>query len=277
MLYNRYAAPFLFLVTGLPVEFRKWLVFVGVHEVDSRLRMLFVENGTPIPHDYLVTLTNYNMRTDSDLLRERANLRVRKSVTDLLFDTPSDTSQRVAEFIRQFRDNLEETLSDDEARLFVQNSVLVDSLDVIVPGTKVSITLYNVYIHPPTANLELFERWRRWVGGQKFYAGTSGVGIRYQYGWHCIHCKTIDHPAGLCPFAKILRGKTGKQESTPAAGEDLFPLEPIPGPSRSTQELTREKHGGTRGNGKMPARTGKVGRQTRGIDTRTGSRKRKIN
>ena len=110
MLYNRYAAPFLFLITGLPVDFRKWLVFVGAHEVDSRLHMLFVENGTPIPHDYLVTLTNYNMRTDSDLLRERANLRVRKSVTDLLFDTPSDTSQRVAEFIRQFRDNLEETL-----------------------------------------------------------------------------------------------------------------------------------------------------------------------
>jgi hypothetical protein len=73
MFYNRYAAPFLFLVTELPYKFRKWLVTIGVHKVDSHLNLLFVDNGVPIPHDYIVTLTNYNMKTDSEVLRERAH------------------------------------------------------------------------------------------------------------------------------------------------------------------------------------------------------------
>lgn len=60
MLHNHYATPFMFLVTGIPADFCKWLVTKGAHEVDSHLNMLFIENGTLIPHDYIMTLTNYN-------------------------------------------------------------------------------------------------------------------------------------------------------------------------------------------------------------------------
>ena len=75
-LQHLYAPPFVFLVTGLPEDFRKWLVFTGVHEVGSHLSLLFVENGEPVPHDYVVTLTNYNMRTETEVLREHAHQQV---------------------------------------------------------------------------------------------------------------------------------------------------------------------------------------------------------
>lgn len=75
-LEHRYAPPFVFLVTGLPKDFHKWLVTTGVHEVDSHLRLLFIENGDPVPHDYAVTLTNYNMRMETEVPRECVHHRV---------------------------------------------------------------------------------------------------------------------------------------------------------------------------------------------------------
>src|ERR1700743_2555943 len=100
MLYNCYAAPFVFLVTGLLLDFRKWLATVGTHEVTSHLSLLFVENGVPLTHDYITALSNYNLRTETNVLREWAHQQVKNLVTDLLFDKPSDTSSRVASFIR---------------------------------------------------------------------------------------------------------------------------------------------------------------------------------
>ena len=212
MLMNCYAAPFLFLVTDLPGDFRAWLVSTGVHEVSSDLRLLFVENGLPIPHDYAVTLTNYNMRTETDILRAQAHQKVRRSVADLLFDKPSDTSRRIAGFIKMYRDNLEATFTDDEARLFVRDSIAVSSLDVIVPNTRIKTTVYNIYIHPPSANPDILKRWRDFVSTQKYYANTSGVGVKYRYSWHCIHCKTVDHPSGLCNHTRNTKGNVSEQE-----------------------------------------------------------------
>ena len=199
MLYNRYAAPFVFLVTDLPQDYREWLVTAGVHKVDSHLSLLFVENGVPIPHDYVVTLTNYNMKTDSEVLCECTHQRVRRSVTDLLFDKPSDVSLRIADFIRKFRDNLEDTYSDAEAHRFVRNSVLVKSLDVTVPGTRITTTVYNVYIHPPTVDPRLLEHWRKWIPDQKFHADTNGVGVRYQHPWNASTARRSTTPVASAP------------------------------------------------------------------------------
>ena len=152
ILTNHYAAPFLFLVTNLPGDFHDWLVSTGVHEVSSNLHLLFVENGLPIPHNYAVTLTNYNMRTETNVLRAQAHQKVRQSMVDLFFDKPLDTSRRIAGFIKMYRDNLDTASTDEEARLFVRDSIMVSSLDVIVPYTRIKTTVYNVYIHPPSAN-----------------------------------------------------------------------------------------------------------------------------
>ena len=84
--------PFVFLVTGLPEGFYKWLVINALFPVGGQLGVLFIKNGRPVPYDYVVTLTNYNMRTDSDLLKELTKEWVRLSVVDLLFNKPSNTS-----------------------------------------------------------------------------------------------------------------------------------------------------------------------------------------
>ena len=55
LLYKRYTAPFVFLVLGLLYDYRKWLVTTAIHEVDSELGFLFVENGKPVAHDYIVS------------------------------------------------------------------------------------------------------------------------------------------------------------------------------------------------------------------------------
>lgn len=277
MLMNRYAAPFLFLVTGLPGDFRDWLVATGVHEVNSNLCLIFVENGVLVPHDYAVTLTNYNMRMETDILRAQAHQKVRRSVLDLLFDKPSDTSQRVAGFIKMYRDNLEASLTDNEAILFVKNSISVSSLDVVVLGTRIKTTVYNVYVHPPSANPEVLERWRKFVSTQKYYANMNGVGVKYRHPWHCIHCKTLDHPSGLCNHMRNTKGNTGEQEGALTA-EEILPLGPIPGTSRNPNHGRRTD---ARGRTRPPSAQGRVrnaGNQSRGNSVRaSGSKKRKIN
>lgn len=162
-LHNKYAAPFAFLVLRLPKDFRQWLVTVGIHEVESHLGLLFVENGTPIPHDYAMTLTNYSLRTDTDYLRDVAHQRVRHSVINQLFDKPSDTSRRTIDFVHKFRDNLDGALTNEAALNLVRESTRVTSLDVTVPNVGVTMTVYNVYIHPPTAEPGLIGRWRKWL------------------------------------------------------------------------------------------------------------------
>lgn len=280
---NRYAAPFLFLVTELPDDFREWLVVTGVHEVKSHLEVLFVENGRPVPHDYVVTLTNYNMRTDSEVLRERAHQQVRWSVISLLFDKPSDTSLRIGAFISQCRDNLEETLTDEQAKLIIRDSIRVSSLDVVVPGTNITTTVYNIYVHPPTTNANALTRWRGWIANQKFHAGVSGVGVKYQHAWKCIHCKTIDHPAGLCTIVANVKGKTGKQVEPPTAVEELLPLGPTPGPSQPPKNRTPASQNGTKGKGKAPnthtktRKPGAPGKPKANHVRTTGPKKRKVN
>lgn len=92
MLYNRFATLFVFLVTRIPEAFQDYLVEAVVFEVDSALKVLFVERGVPVPHDYMMTLMNYNMRTDSEYLRDIAENSAWHSVQDLLFNVPSNTS-----------------------------------------------------------------------------------------------------------------------------------------------------------------------------------------
>ena len=276
LLHNHYAAPFLFLVTGLPEDFREWLVTTGIHEVNSHLNFLFVENGAPIPHDYVVTLTNYNMRTETELLRERAHGRVKRSVIDMLFNVPSDTSKRIADYIAKFRDNLDETLSNDEARLFIRNSISVSSLDVIVPGTKDSATVYNIYIHPPTAIPNPLDVWRKFIAAQRYYADEYGMGVKYKFPWRCLHCKTIDHPSGLCSITRSIKEKKGKQRETITEAEELLPLEPTPGPSRQPQNPNHGKRGNRKAMSNAPPR--RSGEQNRTNAVRTaGSKKQKMN
>ena len=163
MLYNQFAAPFVFLVMGIPDAFKDYLVETTVLEVDSALKVLFIKRGVPVPHNYITTLTNYNMRTDSEHLRDVAEDSVRHSVQDLLFNVPSDTSHRIHLWICANRDNVLGDLSDTEAWAFIRNLVKVESLEIIVPETKNLTTVYNVYLYPPSAIPDRLTTWRGWI------------------------------------------------------------------------------------------------------------------
>ena len=254
MLYNCYAAPFIFLVTGLPLEFRKWLVTTGIHKVDSHLNLLLIENGVPVTHDYLVTLTNYNLRTETDGLRRLAHKQVIGSVLVLLFDKTSDTTNRIASFINKYRDNIDNSLLKDEACLLICNSLQVSSLEVTVPKTKITTTVYNIYIHPPTTKPIPLMLWRWFIAGQRYYADKYGVGVKYQYPWRCIHCKSTDHLAGLCPLTRRVREGRETPHDTPALDDDLLPPppEPTPGPSNCPQNPNHGKRMNAKGRNTAP-------------------------
>jgi len=231
ILHTRYAPPFVFLVTDIPQNYREYLVETAILEVDSPLGVLFVENGRPIPHDYITTLTNYNMKIETDGLKNQAAEKVRRSVMKTLFDDVDTEPRKKTEmFITANRDNIQSDLSTEEARLFVRDSVKVEVLEIIVPGRKILTPVYNIYIHPPTTNEELLGRWRTWASRQKYHAGNHGVGLRYTPAFTCNHCKTVDHPSGLCPHAKAKKGKAGGRPNEPD-DDDFFPIEKDPGPS----------------------------------------------
>jgi hypothetical protein len=245
-LHNRYASPFIFLVTDIPDRFRDWLIFAGVKPVSSHLGVLFFEKGMPTPHDYVMFLTNYNMRTETDELKEQAIATVRESVINLLFDVPSNTSGRVTAFIRLHHDNLRDGVSEDQARNAVKDSVRVTMIEVIVPGTRTKIPIYGVYIHPPTAIPDLLKRWRQWVEGQRYYTTRNGVGVKYQFSFKCIHCKSTDHPGGLCYWKDVLRAEEGKRTDDPDPVEEILPVEELLslGPSHP-QAGPSNQHGGS--------------------------------
>jgi len=282
-LHTRYAPPFVFLVTDIPQTFREYLVRTAVFDVDGPLGVLFVENGRPVPHDYITTLTNYNMKIETDGLKDQAKEKVRRSVMKTLFDdVGTEPRKKVEAFITVNRDNIQADLTTEEARLFVRESVKVEILEIIVPGKKILTPVYNVYIHPPTTNEELLGRWRTWASRQKFHAGNHGVGLRYTPAFTCNHCKTVDHPSGLCPHAKAKRGKTGGRTDEPD-DDDLFPTEKEPGPPGpktkpptpgSSQWRQTDRKGKGRANG--PQTTMKKGGSSRsqtGMNSETKRRK----
>ena len=121
------------------------------------------------------------MKTTTEVFREAAHQRVRKSVTDFLFDGPSETCKRFLNFISKYRDNLDNNYSDSKAQAFVRDSIRVSSLDVVVPSTKIMTTVYNIYIHPQAANPDALKRWREFIAAQKFHANIHGVGVRYAH------------------------------------------------------------------------------------------------
>lgn len=246
-MYNQYAAPFIFLAMGLPSDFRKLLVTTSIHKVDSCLELLFVENGIPITHDFVGAITNYNLRMDTDVLCERAHEQVQKSVVEHLFNKPSDDLILISKFIQRYCNNMSESLSTDEARLLIRNSVRIQSLEVVGPSTKVLTTTYNIYIHPPTAKRKPLKSWRGFITSLRFHAGIYGVGVIYKHPWRCAHCKSIDHPAGLCPIVRDLRARRGTTGGTPHPEDDLLPFEPTPDPPSRPQNPNHGKRTNMKG------------------------------
>ena len=277
-LYNHFAAPYMFMVTDVPSDFAKWLVQKAIHPVQSELKILFALNGEPTPCDYVLTLSNYNLPTDNEYQKDWAKTIVQRSVIRTLFDEDSETSKKVAGFIDKIRDNVPPHLSSSEAFQFIRETVKVDVLEVFVPGTRILTPVYNIYIHPPTQLEEGIKRWKNWIENQRFYAGRYGVGMKYNHSFNCNHCKSIDHPSGLCPYTKNVPNPTIDGNST--TDDDIFPPDfPLAPPATSNTGQGRNRTKDTKGKGKMAdapnvrPEAAKPGTST----SRTNPKKRKLN
>ena len=222
--------------------------------MDSPLGFLFVENGKPVPHDYITTLTNYNMKVETDILKKQAKKMVQRSVMKTLFDDVNTEPRKKTEsFIMANRDNIQAGLTHEQARLFVRDSVKVEILEITVPGKKIPTPVYNVYIHPPTTDEKLLGRWRALTSRQKYRTGNHEVGLRYTPPFLCNHCKTVDHPSELCPHAKAKKGKAGGRANAP----DDFPIEKDPGPPGPSQGKRVDRKG--KGKATEPQKVAKTG------------------
>ena len=273
------AAPYLYFVTGLPEHFRRSLVKTAIFEVESHLKVLFIEDGCPVPHDYVTTLKNYNMPVDNDEECNAAVDRVRESVINKLFDNESLTTHHVKVFLRSNNDNFPKSFSEQEALDYMRDSVYVKMHQIFTPVTRILTPVYNVYIFPPTKSPESLSRWRKWISKQTFFAGIYGVGVKHDFGFNCIHCKSIDHPAGLCPYAK------GSSNDDGAGGiddddDDLLPKKKGkapqgPGPN---QGAPPRKSANEKGKGNTGERTNQPGtsRSHAAAGPNRTSKKRKI-
>ena len=199
---RRGAPPYLFLVSNVPRPFQEYLVKEAIFAVESGLKTLFFEAANPVPHDYVTTLKNYSMSTDTTEEQAAAIEIVRRSVVDRLFDHESNIATHLKSFLFTTRDNLPGSYSEERVRMYVRNSVRVELLHVVAPNTKILTPVYNVFIFPPTRDPKKLLQWRKWLWKMSFYTAEHGVGERYEYPFSCIHCKSIDHPGGLCPYTE---------------------------------------------------------------------------
>lgn len=243
---SKFARPYLFLVTDIPDDFAKWLVETAIHPVRSELKVLFAVDGESNPCDYITTLSNFNFRTDTEHLKECARDAVRNIVIRTLFIDDTAFKRGLENFIFKHRDNIPSSLSHPEAVTFIRNSVKITSFEVVVPKVSIRAMIYNVYIHPPTKNVADIEVWKSSIMRQRFYAGKYGVGTRYGSDFNCNHCKTIDHPSGLCPLV----ADTPPTEAEAELGIDPF-LDTTPIPTTTSTHQGRLHD--PKGKGKMRA------------------------
>ena len=118
------------------------------------------------------------------------------------------------------RDNFPTSWAEEQVGKYVQDSVKISVLHVIVPTTKVLTPVYNLFIFHPTRNPDSLLQWRRWIAKLSFFAGEYGVGERYEYMFNCVHCKSVDHPGGLCLYTK---GANNSRMDDSDSDDDLLP------------------------------------------------------
>jgi hypothetical protein len=221
------AAPWCFLVTKLPPEAAKTLLSQQYWATPTIT--FFAIPYAPPPSPYVCTIENltYVEPNGAEALR---------TIKDTIRD-----SVQAEELIT--RGN-----PDPTAFHKAIHSIRVRSLQLGIParaggGTKL---VWNVYIDPPFSEPSKQREWRAVVSSLKFLTALNGAGVAQPSTMHCLGCKSIDHPAGLCPVPAAL-GWNNSHNATP---EDI--------PTSLTQALASTPKGtATRGRGTQRGRRGR--------------------
>ncbi|PPQ81142.1 hypothetical protein CVT26_011104 [Gymnopilus dilepis] len=170
----------------------------------NRSFTIFTAPSKPFVSDYVMTLQNlpfYATSEDEELVAES----VRKFLRE---------DEWIASFIHCHHDAYHSHYHPDDVLDETVDNTGASALEININKDE-KTTLFNVYIPPPTHNLDAHEEWITYLRQQVFVIKGNMANVREAF--NCSHCKGHDHPSGLCPlFGTILARPTGKQPSTPA-------------------------------------------------------------
>lgn len=241
-IYQRFAPPWHFLVSGIPVEAIELLTSLTICAT-VEVTCIFVQFEQPAP-TYICTIENFTFQ-DSD----KSNLLIAKIVQDTLRECPE-----IVEFIYHHIPS-----SNSLTVTNALNSIRVTSMNIAISKSE-SLTVWNVYCdNPPNFSLEDFFMWAALIRGLRFPSDDYGTGLPRlnDRQFVCVGCKSLDHPTGLCPLPNI-PGWLGPSSTSPK--EDL---------SMTTFDARRH---GPSGDTKTSARGTNRGRGIRGRGSSRGGR-----
>ena len=149
---------------------------------------LFVTSLEPDITDFAICLSGFPLDRS-----ETSDLIVTRAARDAVRN-----DVHLCAFIMNNHDNLSR-VEPDHFINFVVGSIVIRSHAVV--ENDVSITVFNLYITPPTL---IPDRMKEWIQGLKRlrYACFRGTGVSRQV-FYCDLCKGRDHPTTICPFVAI--------------------------------------------------------------------------
>lgn len=224
--HNRANRPPWLYITAAPLEVAQALVQRGVW---STTNATFIAIPfSPQLTSYAFTLANFRVPANKEGGRKIANL-VCKAMKD---------SQKLLDFLSQhFPEDANdfEAISPAEILFHHANTVKAVLLTITRPKNAGSEVLWNIHIQPASQDIATHNEWIMLLKGLRYYIPYMSVGAIRTF--KCMRCKSMDHPAGLCPFPKIPEWLGPKGE---------YPQRHIKEP-RMGQTLTNNRGTGFRG------------------------------
>ncbi|KAF9536878.1 hypothetical protein CPC08DRAFT_810820 [Agrocybe pediades] len=132
---------------------------------------------------------------------------------------------------------------------------ILESVDVSALRINLSdqhrITVFNIYMMPPTCNSTTFEWWINVVRGLTYDSIYGLAKVRDNFSCAC--CYSLDHPTGLCEVVKIADGKITPPDNR-SRDPDIYHNSNASTRGRGTHKRGRGRGRGTPNNGGAPRR-----------------------
>ncbi|KAL4062263.1 hypothetical protein J3A83DRAFT_4383155 [Scleroderma citrinum] len=180
--------PWHFLVSNIPqnlADFLEQQVVVFTLEVTC----FFSPFNLPL-QTYLCTLENFALPCTA-----KANT----IVTDLVKSTLLSDHKAVSFIEKRMKHPIPGAVEKAIHSIYTQN------FSITLSSTKKK-TLWNMYCHcPPELSLSDFLTWVNKIHSTEFISEDYGRGTACtgEKQFSCFGCKSLDHPAGLCPFTEL--------------------------------------------------------------------------
>lgn len=190
--HNGASRPPWLYVTAAPLHVAQALVQRGVWST-SYATFLAIP-FSPQLSSYAFTLTNFRVPASEEGGRRIANL-----VCNAMKE-----SQKLMDFLSQNfppDENDFEAITPAEILFHHADTVRAYPLTIARPKNAGSEVLWNIHIQVISQDIATHNEWVTLLKGLRYYIPYMSVGSTRTF--KCTRCKSMDHPAGLCPFPKI--------------------------------------------------------------------------